>query len=45
MEFQKTINSLKTTSDDKDILKNRSKFMIDKKKNTVLTKKLRLKNQ
>ena len=31
MEFQKTINSLETTSDNKDLLKNRSKFMINKK--------------
>ena len=33
MEFQKTVNSLDITSDDKDLLKNRSKFMINKKKN------------
>ena len=33
MEFQKTINSLDITSDNKDLLKNRSKFMINKKKN------------
>ena len=45
MEFQKTINSLDITSDNKDLLKNRSKFMINKKKITVLTKKLRLKDQ
>ena len=36
MEFQKTINS-----DNKDLLKKGWKFMIDKKKITVLTKKLR----
>ena len=34
MEFQKTINSLDITSDNKDFLKNRSKFMINKKKKT-----------
>ena len=33
MESQKTMNSLKTTSDNKDLLKNRPKFMINKKKN------------
>ena len=33
MEFQKTINSLGITSDNKDLPKNRSKFMINKKKN------------
>ena len=33
MEFQKTINSLDITSDNKDLLKNRSKFVINKKKN------------
>ena len=33
MEFQKTINSLDITSDNKDLLKNRSKFMISKNKN------------
>ena len=33
MEFQKTVNSLKTTSDDKDLLKIKSKFMINKKEN------------
>ena len=33
MEFQKTINSLDITSDNKDLLKNRLKFMINKKKN------------
>ena len=33
MESQKTINSLEITSDNKDLLKNRLKFMINKKKN------------
>ena len=33
MEFQRTINSLDTTSDNRDLLKNRSTFMINKKKN------------
>ena len=32
MEFQKNINSLDITSDNTDLLKNRSKFMINKKK-------------
>ena len=32
MAFQKTINSLETTSDNKDLLRNGSKFMINKKK-------------
>ena len=45
MEFQKTINLLDITSDNKNLLKNRSKFMINKKKVTVITKKLRLKDQ
>ena len=39
MEFQKTINSLDTTSDNKDLLKNRSKFIISKKKNYSNNKK------
>ena len=33
MEFQKTINSLETILDNKDLVKNTSKFMINKKKN------------
>ena len=33
MEFQKTINSLNKTPDNKDLLKNGSKFMINKKNN------------
>ena len=33
MESQTTINSLKKTSGNKDLIKNRSKFMINKKKN------------
>ena len=45
MEFQKAINSLDTTSDNKDLLKNGSMFMINKKKITVITKKLRSKDQ
>ena len=40
MEFQKTINSLETILDNKDLVKNKLKFMINKKK----TKKLRSKN-
>ena len=45
MEFQKIVDSLDITSDDKDLLKKGSKFMINKKKITVLTKKLELKKQ
>ena len=33
MKFQKTINSLEETSDKKNLLKNESNFMINKKKN------------
>ena len=43
MEFQKTINSLDTTSDNKDVLKNRSKFMINKKKNYSNNKQIKIK--
>ena len=32
MELQKTINSFDITSDNKDLLKNRPNFMINKKK-------------
>ena len=32
-EFQKTINSLETIPDNKDLVKNKSKFMINEKKN------------
>ena len=42
MEFQKTINSLDITSNDKDLLKNRSKFMINKKKNYSINKKIKI---
>ena len=42
MESQKTINSLEKTSANKDLLKKR---INKKKKITVITKKLRLKNQ
>ena len=41
MRSQKTINLLEKTSDNKDLLKKR----INKKKITVITKKLRWKNQ
>ena len=41
MEFQKTINLLETIPDNKDLIKNKSKFIINKKKR----KKLRSKNQ
>ena len=42
MEVQKNINSLKTIPDNKDLVKNKSKLKINKKKKT---KKLRSKNQ
>ena len=49
MEFQKIVNVLDMTSDDKDlprfVTKNRSKFMINQKKIITLTKKLELKKQ
>ena len=49
MEFQKIVNLLDITSDDKVyqdmLLKNGLKFMINQKKTTMLTKKLELKNQ
>ena len=32
MEFQKTITSLETIPDNKDLVKNKAKFMINKKK-------------
>ena len=41
MKFQKTINSHETIPDNKDLVKNKSKFTINKKK----TKKLRSKNK
>ena len=41
MDVKKTINSLETIPYKKDLLKNKSKFQINKKK----TKKLRSKNQ
>ena len=43
MEFQKTINLLDITSDNKDLLKNISKFMINKKKNYSNNKKIKIK--
>ena len=49
MEFQKIVNLLDTTFDDKDlprfVTKNGLKFMINQKKITMLTKKLELKHQ
>ena len=49
MEFQKMINFLDTTSDDKDwprfVIKNGLKFMINQKKIITQTKKLELKHQ
>ena len=49
MEFQKIVNLLDITSDNKDLpkylTKNGLKFMINQKKITILTKKLELKHQ
>ena len=49
MEFQKIVNLLDITSDNKDlpkyVTKNGLKFMINQKKITILTKKLELKHQ
>ena len=49
MEFQKIVNLLDTTSDDKDlprfVTKNGLKFMINQKEMTMSTKKLKLKLQ
>ena len=42
MEFQKTINSLDITSDNKYLLKNTSKFMINKKKNCSNNKEIKI---
>ena len=47
MEFQKIVNFLDTTSDDKDlprfVTKNRLKFMINQKKNYSPNKEIRIK--
>ena len=49
MEFQKIVNLLDTTSDDKDlpkfVTKNGLKFMINQEKITISAKKLELKHQ
>ena len=49
MEFQKILNFLDTTTDDKDlprfVTKNGLKFMINQKEITMVTKKLKLKHQ
>ena len=49
MEFQKVVNFLDTTPNDKNLskftTKNGSKFMINEKEITALTKKLELKHQ
>ena len=49
MEFQKIVNFIVTTSDNKDlptfVTKNRLKFMINQKEIIMLTKKLGLKHQ
>ena len=39
MEFQKTINSLETIPDNKDLVKNKWKFMINEKTNYSNNKK------
>ena len=49
MKFQKIVNFLDTTSDDKDlprfVTKNGFKFMINQEEITMLTNKLELKHQ
>ena len=49
IEFQKLVNFLDTTSDDKDlprfVTKNGLKFMMNQEEITMLTKKLELKDQ
>ena len=46
MEFQKIVNFLVATSDEKDLLlKNGLKFIIKQKEITILTKKLESKHQ
>ena len=42
MEFQKTINLPDITSDNKDLLKKRSKFIINKKKNYSNNKEIKI---
>ena len=42
MEFQKTINSLGITSDNKDLLKKPPKLMINKKKNYSNNKEIKI---
>ena len=43
MEFQKIVNSLDITSDDKDLLKKGLKFMINRKKNYSINEEIRIK--
>ena len=43
MEFQKIVNSLDITSDDKDLLKKGLKFMINREKNYSTNKEIRIK--
>ena len=43
--ISKIVNFLDTTSDDKELLKNGLKFMINQEKITMLIKKLELKHQ
>ena len=43
MEFQKIINLLDTTFDDKDLLKNESKFMINQKKYYSINREIKIK--
>ena len=43
MEFEIALNLLDTTSDDKDSMENRSKFMIKKKKKCSIYKGIKIK--
>ena len=43
MKFQKIINSLDITSDNQDLLKKGSKFMINKKKDYIVNKEIKIK--
>ena len=43
MEFQKIVNLLDITFDDKNLFKKGSKFMIDTKKNSSINEEIRIK--
>ena len=45
MEFLKTINSFDTAFDNKDLLKKRLKFIINKKKNYSNNKEIKIERQ